>query len=133
MLTLGYTRAETNTGIIAACLPCIKPMFKRILDSSLRYGSSRKNDAYHLRTYGHGSNPKGSKYMHSQTRTEVDARRVVAPDSLADNISEESILSQKPNGITKTTIVTVDRSVEERGEVSGWQKDEPERVVEDRL
>ncbi|KAI0377228.1 hypothetical protein F5Y04DRAFT_190433 [Hypomontagnella monticulosa] len=127
-----WISAETNTGIVAACLPCIKPMFKSIFDSTLRYGSSRKNEAYNLRAYGHGSNPKGSNYMRSQTRTEVDARRVV-PNSLDDNISEESILSQKPHGITKTTVVRVDRSVEERGEVSGWQKDYPERVVEDRL
>ncbi|KAI1136431.1 hypothetical protein F5Y05DRAFT_108158 [Hypoxylon sp. FL0543] len=128
-----WIAAETNTGIIAACLPCIKPMFKSIFDSSLRYGSSHKKDTYNLRTYGQGTGPKGSKYLHSQTRTEIGAQREAVPNSLVDNLSEESILTQKPNGITKTTVVTVDRSVEEQGEFSGWQKDYPERVVEDRL
>ncbi|KAI2780124.1 hypothetical protein F4815DRAFT_471263 [Daldinia loculata] len=128
-----WIAVETNTGIIAACLPCIKPMFKTIFDSSLRYGSSRKRDTYNLHNYAHGTGTKGSKYLHSQTRTEIDARRVAVPNSLADNISEESILTQKPNGITKTTVVTIDRSVEESGETSGWHKDYPERVVEDRL
>lgn len=108
-------------------------MFKTIFDSSLRYGSSRKRDTYNLHNYAHGTGTKGSKYLHSQTRTEIDARRVAVPNSLADNISEESILTQKPNGITKTTVVTIDRSVEESGETSGWHKDYPERVVEDRL
>nr|ALM31974.1 decarboxylase_GME4319 [Daldinia eschscholzii IFB-TL01] len=128
-----WIAAETNTGIIAACLPCIKPMFKTIFDSTLRYGSSRKKDAYDLRDYAHGTNHKGSKYLHSQTRTEVDARRGAVPNSLADNISEESILTQKGNGITKTTVVTIDRGVDDRGESSGWNKDYPERVVEDVL
>ncbi|KAI8960345.1 hypothetical protein F5Y11DRAFT_330303 [Daldinia sp. FL1419] len=128
-----WISAETNTGIIAACLPCVKPMFKTIFDSSLRYGSSRKKDSYHLRDYGQGTGPKGSKYLHSQTRTEVEARRVPVPNSSADNISEESILTQKADEITKTTVITIDRSVDEHGETSGWQKDYPERVVEDRL
>ncbi|KAF3059616.1 hypothetical protein GL218_04836 [Daldinia childiae] len=124
---------ETNTGIIAACLPCIKPMFKTIFESSLRYRSSRKKDEYNLHDYAHSTGPKGSKYLHTQTRTEIDARRVAVPNGLADNISEESILTQKTSGITKTTIVTIDRDIEENGEASGWHKDYPERVVEDRL
>ncbi|KAI1808721.1 hypothetical protein F4811DRAFT_500483 [Daldinia bambusicola] len=128
-----WIATETNTGIIAACLPCIKPMFKTIFDSSLRYGSSRKKDTYNLRDYAQGTGGRGSKFLHSQTRTEVDARRGAVPNTLADNISEESILTQKANGITKTTVVTIDRSVEDRVESSGWNKDYPERVVEDRL
>ncbi|KAI5863698.1 hypothetical protein GGS23DRAFT_565004 [Durotheca rogersii] len=134
-----WIAAETNTGIIAASLPCLKPMFKNLLKSSLRYGSSQRKDTYHLRSYGHGTGPKGSKgskYLHSQTKTEVGTRKGSVPNNLADNISEESILSQKPNGITKTTIVTIDRCAEDRAESSGWQKQKdyyPERVVEDRL
>ncbi|KAI1468298.1 uncharacterized protein F4812DRAFT_458730 [Daldinia caldariorum] len=128
-----WVSTETNTGIIAACLPCIKPMFKSIFDSTIRYGSSHKMDGYNLRDYGHGTGAKGSRFLQSQTRTEVDARRGAVPNSLADNRSEESILTQKPTGITKTTVVTVDRSVDDRGESSGWNKDYPERVVEDRL
>ncbi|XXH01288.1 hypothetical protein Hte_007644 [Hypoxylon texense] len=134
-----WIAAETNTGIIAACLPCIKPMFKRMLDSSLRYGSSRKKESYHLHSYGQGTGHRGSKYNHSQTRPEKSARSGVVAASLEDNISEESILTQKNSGITKTTMITIDRAVDDRasgsasGEAIGWQKDYPERVVEDRL
>ncbi|KAL7619805.1 hypothetical protein AAE478_010350 [Parahypoxylon ruwenzoriense] len=128
-----WISAETNTGIIAACLPCIKPMFRSIFDSTFRYGSSRQNEAYNLHTYGHGTDSKGSKYLRSQTRTEIGARSEATPNSLADNISEERMLEQKPNGITKTTHVMVDRGADDRGEGSGWQKEYPERVVEDRL
>ncbi|KAI1654375.1 hypothetical protein F4813DRAFT_371585 [Daldinia decipiens] len=124
---------ETNTGIIAASLPCIKPMFKTMLHSSLRYGSYRKKDAYNLHGYAHGTGPKESNHSHSQTRTEVDAQRVAIPKSLATNICEESILTQKTNEITKPTAVTIDRSGEESGEISGWHEDYPERAVEDRL
>lgn len=112
-------------------------MFKKMLDSSLRYGSSRKKEAYHLQSYGHGTGHRESKYNHSQTRPEIGARRGVVANSLEDNISEESILTQKNGGITKTTMITIDRAVDDRGspsgDAAGWQRDYPERVVEDRL
>lgn len=132
-----WIATETNTGIIAACLPCIKPMFKRMLDSSLRYGSSHKKDAYHLRSYGHGTGPRGSRYNNSQSKPDLEPRSRPIPNHLDDNISEESILTQKNGGITKTTMITIDSGVDDRGsasgDVAGWQKDYPERVVEDRL
>ncbi|KAI1763533.1 hypothetical protein GGR53DRAFT_531481 [Hypoxylon sp. FL1150] len=136
-----WIATETNTGIIAACLPCIKPMFKRMLDSSLRYESSNKKDAYHLRSYGHGhghgTGPRGSMFSHSQNRPNTEPRSRPLPNNLDDNISEESILTQKHGGITKTTKITIDTGVDDRGSASGdavgWQKDYPERVVEDRL
>ncbi|KAI1385399.1 uncharacterized protein F4822DRAFT_432250 [Hypoxylon trugodes] len=131
-----WIATETNVGIISGSLPCVKPMFKKVFDSSLRYGSSRKKDEYDLRAYGRGTNPKGSRYIQSQTGNGI-VRSGAVPNSLADNISEESILTQKPNEITKTTVITIDRGVDDRGEasgeVAGWQKDYPERVVEDRL
>ncbi|KAK4156771.1 decarboxylase [Chaetomidium leptoderma] len=111
-LTIWYS-VECNVGILAGCLPCLKPLFKRILVSSLGYGSSNKKDTgsgYKLRSHSHASTPKGSKYIRSRSPLPAKVRNPVkASTMIGDNISEESILSQsQPQGITKTTVVTVD-------------------------
>ncbi|KAI1771496.1 hypothetical protein F4818DRAFT_454617 [Hypoxylon cercidicola] len=127
---------ETNTGIVAASLPCIKPMFKRILDSWFRCGSSHKKDTYNLHSYGRSTGPKGSKHAQSQTRPEIGGRSGIGPNSWEDDISEEIILMPH-GGITKTTMITIDRGIDDQGLASGnttgWQRDYLERVVEDRL
>ncbi|KAI1846173.1 hypothetical protein JX265_010551 [Neoarthrinium moseri] len=134
-----WISTELNTGIVAACLPCLKPMFKRILDSSLRYTSSNKKDGYNLRTYGPGTGP-GSKYGRSITTTQIGTRHNRSGHDLDDNLSEESILSGRnlqPHAITKTTVVVVDRTdADERPTSSGWSKRldiTPEQKIEDRL
>lgn len=184
---------ETNTGIIAASLPCLKPIFKSMLRSTAGYyGSSGKNNGgrsgvtgatsgggssgYKLRTYT-GSNPhgRGSQFLRSATSSHATASVAhhgsafpssrTTIDPLADNSSEESILVNKVMGmsgineagsrhITKTTVVTVDRTDLDlemggggggngRGDGPGSNSDrmwaarvhdiEPERRVEDRL
>lgn len=103
---------ECNVGIVAACLPCLKPLFKHILDSSLRYGSSSKKDTYKLRSHDPSEGAGGSQYLRSRSPHRAKGGRSVAKaNPLDDNISEESILSQQePHAITKTTVVTIERA-----------------------
>lgn len=102
---------ECNVGIVAACLPCLKPLFKRILESSFGYGSSSKKDTYKLRSHSHGDGPRGSQYLRSRSPHRAKGRNAAKVNPLDDNISEESILSQQqPHAITKTTVVTIDRA-----------------------
>ncbi|KAH8666467.1 hypothetical protein BX600DRAFT_274213 [Xylariales sp. PMI_506] len=139
-----WIAAELNTGIIAACLPCLKPLFKAVLDSSARYGSSHKktDGGYQLRVYGPNSGPGSSKYGRSGTTTTHIGTRVTKTAHDLDNHSEESILSERelqPHAITKTTVVVVDRSEiedDQQTERSTWSKKldiAPEQKVEDRL
>ncbi|KAG7285380.1 hypothetical protein NEMBOFW57_010007 [Staphylotrichum longicolle] len=109
-LTIWYS-VECNVGIVAACLPCLKPLFKRILESSLGYGSSSKKDTYKLRSHSHGEGPTGSQYLRSRSPHRAKGRNAAKANPLDDNISEESILAlQQPHAITKTTVVTIDRA-----------------------
>lgn len=112
-LTIAATHSvECNIGIFAACLPCLKPLFKRILETSLGYGSSSKKDTYKLRSHSHGAGARGSQYLRSRSPHRTNKGRNPAKvNPLDDNISEESILSQQqPHAITKTTVVTIDRA-----------------------
>jgi hypothetical protein len=110
LIAITYS-VECNVGIVAACLPCLKPLFKRILESSLGYGSSGKKDTYKLRSHSHGEGSRGSQYLRSQSPHRAKGRNAVRVNPLDDNISEESILSlQQPHAITKTTVVTIDRA-----------------------
>ncbi|TLS31286.1 hypothetical protein PpBr36_02330 [Pyricularia pennisetigena] len=49
-ITIWFT-AEISVAIVAGSIPCLKPLFKRILDSTRRYGSGGK--------YGSGRTPPG--------------------------------------------------------------------------
>jgi len=120
-LTIWYS-VECNVGIVAACLPCLKPLFKRILDSSLRYGSSNKKDIYQLQSQSHRSAPRGSKHLRSRSPHQSKARNSVKISTIGGNISEESILSQQqPQAITKTTTVTINTAESDaRYGDSGW-------------
>ncbi|KAK4031677.1 hypothetical protein C8A01DRAFT_41873 [Parachaetomium inaequale] len=114
-LTIWYS-VECNVGIVAASLPCLKPLFKRILETSLGYGSSRKKDSYKLRDQSHGSARRGSKHLDSRSPRQAKARNLVNISTLGGNTSEESILSQQqPHAITKTTVVTIDRAKSDTG------------------
>ena len=110
-----HTSTECNTGIIAACLPCLKPLFRQILEKSSRaYGSSRSNNKtnnHSLHTFG-SHQVRGSKYQSSVTVSHITSKSAkVQPEGMGDNLSEESILSLQNNTITKTTVVKVDRSL----------------------
>jgi len=104
---------ECNTGIIAASLPCLKPLFRHILDKSLRSDSNSRgygkdNNTHSLRTFNKGTIP-GTQNHNSITSTYITSKRTTAlqPGDLEENSSEENILFQG-NAITKTTVVTVD-------------------------
>lgn len=111
MTPVRFTRAELNTGIMAACLPCLKPLFKRMLDSS-RYGSSQKQDAYNLRGYGPATG-RGTKFGVYVSAAKVGFRnKKQLGKHMSDNQSEESIISDaylKPLEITRTTEVSIER------------------------
>ena len=141
-MTHDLFRTECNTGIVAACLPCLKPLFSGILEkSSWAYGSSRSNNK---------SQNNNSHSLHAfgprQTHGSVYNNSVIASHSMkkaqlsgtGDNLSEESILPfQNNNAITKTTVVTVNSSgSKEDIETIPWSKKldiAPERMIEDRV
>ncbi|KAI0124083.1 hypothetical protein BJ170DRAFT_735810 [Xylariales sp. AK1849] len=135
-----WVATETNTGIIAACLPCLKPLFKRMLGSSVGYSSSSINGGYRLRTYSVGLGP-GSKFTRSKTITQIGSSR--KPRTVNDhghNRSQEIIVphgGSNSHAITKTTVVVVDRSGEMDGPGrctrSKMLDIDPERRVEDGL
>lgn len=120
-----------NTGIFAASIPGAKPLFKALIEKSYRSGSSRQEEKSDLTTYGQGSDPKGSNYLRSSVQTEIGARTASAPNTLADNISEEGTLTQSPNRITRSTMISVDRGEDDWTETSGWQKQYSEHAVDD--
>ena len=135
------TSIECNTGIIAACLPCLKPLFKRILEkTSWAYGSSRSNNKtnnYSLHNFP-SHQVRGSKYQSSVTASHITSKSAkVQFDGMGDNLSEESILPLQNNTITKTTVVIVDRSTSDgNSERVPWSKKfdiSPERKIEDRV
>ena len=141
-MTYDLFRAECNTGIIAACLPCLKPLFRRILEkSSWAYGSSRSNNKsknnnrHSLHTFG-PRQTHGSVYNNSVIASHNIKK--AQPSGTGDNLSEENILPfQNNNAITKTTVVIVDSSGS-KGDVETmpWSKKldiAPERMVEDRV
>jgi hypothetical protein len=130
-------RIECDTGIIAACLPCLKPLFKHILDKSKGYGSS-KSSGHFLHTLRPGNIP-GSKHRTSVTTGVAINKTMNSFRNLKDNESEENILPLHRNGITKTTVVTVDNPTstsEERPKRHDWSKGADvatERKIEDRV
>ncbi|KAI1097550.1 hypothetical protein F4804DRAFT_351522 [Jackrogersella minutella] len=130
-----WNTAELNTGIVAACTPCIKPMFKKVFDSALRYASPQKSKSYNLRSYSHVSSRSNGyrRSMWVQPQTGMDAtgsRNGRHGNSMGDDISLESLSTQPLNGIVKTTVVTVDSTSCEPGEVSGSQKNHPEEWMD---
>lgn len=135
-----WTVIECNTGIIAASLPCLKPIFRTILEkSSWAYGSNRSNNksknnnSHSLHNFG-PRQTRGSVYNNSVTASH-SMKKAQISSMIGENLSEESILPFQSNAITKTTVVTVDRSGSKgEGEAMPWSKDiAPERMIEDRV
>ncbi|KAK2623624.1 hypothetical protein QTJ16_006805 [Diplocarpon rosae] len=141
-----WVALEINVGIIAGCLPCLKPLFKKILTLTSFYSSSRSP---------RDGNRSGGKEMHSLhgfTRRRAHAsfhsgqqkmtrsKTTVSSRGLDDHISEEGVLPIQggPPGsgeyqITKTTVVTIDsvrsgvQDEREQGLHSGQETDWPIR------
>ncbi|KAK9775286.1 hypothetical protein SCAR479_07962 [Seiridium cardinale] len=116
---------ELNIGIIAACLPCLKPVFRHAFKgTSRRYNSKNQTNSYKLRTFGSGSGP-GPIYGRSFVTTQIEARNPSFIQGMGDE-SQENILigaNLAPDAITKTTVVIVDRSdLGDQPELSGWPR-----------
>ncbi|KAJ4999996.1 hypothetical protein K4K48_003257 [Colletotrichum sp. SAR 10_66] len=110
-----WTTVEICTAIIAASIPCLKPLFRAILaGSSAKYTSKYNNHDGYVRNNGTSrtgatGDPQGNIEMFSRSRRNTTAVRSGFNRSKMD--SEESIVgtqrSVPPDGITKTTHVSV--------------------------
>ncbi|KAI8298358.1 hypothetical protein K4K59_002868 [Colletotrichum sp. SAR11_240] len=110
-----WTTVEICTAIIAASIPCLKPLFRAILaGSSAKYTSQYNNHDGYVRNNGTNrtgatGDPQGNIEMFSRSRRNTTAVRSGFNRSKMD--SEESIVGRQesvpPDGITKTTHVSV--------------------------
>ncbi|KAK3938962.1 hypothetical protein QBC46DRAFT_155181 [Diplogelasinospora grovesii] len=110
-----WTTIEICTAMIAACFPCLKPLFKAILSgsSAAKYASkyphagyTRKNDSTNGTVRSRAAK-SGTYEMYGRSRTNT-AHAIGGLHTKMD--SEESILPQpsnSTNGITKTMQVSV--------------------------
>jgi hypothetical protein len=104
------TTVEICTAMIAACIPCLKPLFKSLLaGSSVKYAANTKNGYIRnndtSRTFhGRSTNDGFEMYNRSNTTSNVHGGYHGKMDS------EESILTpvdMKRDGITKTFQISV--------------------------
>ncbi|KAK8123351.1 hypothetical protein PG999_003269 [Apiospora kogelbergensis] len=119
-----WVSTECNTGIIAACLPCLKPLFKRILETTTqrsRGSSSNQTDrSYKMKSYGAG----GTNVAAGRGRTNSNKKRT------REDEDELALFRQRsPNAITKITTVTVDSSAHPQAEISWWSPTSPRMRV----
>ncbi|KAI1456264.1 hypothetical protein F4805DRAFT_476029 [Annulohypoxylon moriforme] len=130
-----WNPVELNTGIIAACVPCIKPMFEKLQENVARTISFSKADSYSLRPFSsYSSGRRASRYFQSQTRTEISARCRRNPDSWTRelDIEERGVEPMpNPNEITRTTIVRVDSTAKDRSRASSSRQNSVPQVVEE--
>lgn len=98
------TTVETTIGIIAACFPCLRPLFKAVLNGSFqsRVTQERSSQGGYLRS----TRSEGTFNRDFEMRRRDDLTR--------ENGSEETILSPtrdklSDGGIIKTTQVSIDR------------------------
>ncbi|OCK79704.1 hypothetical protein K432DRAFT_59635 [Lepidopterella palustris CBS 459.81] len=122
---------ESNIGIVAGNLPCMKPLFRRVLGSIYGGGSGNvSNNKYYGRGYAPGTGHSVNNYnslgsrkteegygagpdlngdeAHMMTRITVRAKSSASVDSVS-KMSDESItrLEGSKMGITKTTTTKV--------------------------
>ena len=139
------TTIEINVAIIAASFPCLKPLAKRLLDSTSptgRYGSS-KYRGYVRNDTGQTPKSHAATAPRSQTASEFEMYNTgakfttdVKTGTPSITGSEESILPQDPKsqpqrsdgGITKTSTVFVSFDKREARPGGGWEgEEEPAR------
>jgi len=139
---------ECNTGIIAACLPCLKPLFRHILETSRGYGSRGSRGGYWSRD-GYGRSKGNAHSLHtfrqgdlsgSKANTSVVTSKVLKSQNdgvldLEDDSIENILPFQSTGAIMKTTVVAVDSfsANSDRRSVSRGNDVAPERKVEDRV
>lgn len=108
-----WTTVETCVGIVAACFPCLRPIFKAALSSSFLSNPNNSRSEYsgqNPRT-GRNDNKEGFQMYGNFESGELTT---IELDINGGNGSEESILRQsvqkvaRESGIVKTTQVTID-------------------------
>jgi hypothetical protein len=113
------TTVEICTAIIAACIPCLKPLFKTLFDgtsAAQHYGSRYKGYIRNTdtnKTPNSGTGGAQFEMFDRSTNFTSDVKGGISTTG-----SEESILPQNPSrsdGITKTTAVFVSRDQDPRG------------------
>lgn len=97
------TTVETTVGIVAACFPCLRPLFLTVFKNYSRSGG----------TYENSSNAGYLRSTRNEGRSNRDFEMRRREDSRRENGSEESILPATrdkfhDSGIVKTTQVMVD-------------------------
>lgn len=125
-----WTVIESNTGIVAGNLPCMKPLFHRVLGSI--YGSGSRSQPSHVKYYGRGTDHSVNDYnslgsrkteegygpgpnfsgdeTHMMTRISAQQKSAVSlGNDNESNMSDESVsrLEGSTMGITKTTTTKV--------------------------
>ena len=116
--------AEFNTGIIAGSMPALKPLFKRILDSSYIKGRSQQ--------YGYGNNSSNAQVKHSSKGfTNIKVTERSRSDDLDDydgaNSQRDLVIDRhniamnviKKDVMTSVTSVPVPGEKRQRG--YGWE------------
>ncbi|KAF2197866.1 hypothetical protein GQ43DRAFT_494825 [Delitschia confertaspora ATCC 74209] len=125
-----WTVLECNVGIIGANLPCMKPLFRRVLGSTYGRGTSGKSK-YFDGPYGRGTGHTGKQYSNlssmkahesgypapfptsdeAHMMTNINAReRSLGQESTEEETWYEQPTTLKMGGITKTTEVDVIRA-----------------------
>jgi hypothetical protein len=66
-----WTVIESNIGIVAGNLPCLKPIFRTVLGSTYGHGSHKTQSKYGSRPYGPGTNHRSSKPYASLASTKT--------------------------------------------------------------
>ncbi|KAH7349086.1 hypothetical protein BKA66DRAFT_477026 [Pyrenochaeta sp. MPI-SDFR-AT-0127] len=112
-----WTVTESNIGIIAGNLPCMKPLFRSVLGS----------------TYGRGSrNRTTSKYLPGSYNPGTDHKSVRNYDSLGSSRTREEPL--RPYGVSEAHMMTTIRADKEKsGEVSGLRNEVSSKNSEESL
>ena len=116
-----WTTVETCVGIIAACFPCLKPLFKAVLSGSLLSKTGKSHTGYNRQDLKSDTNgqdqgvDKEEFEMYGKRGSTELGRRDLDMETSNNSGSEESILRQPPQmkgsgggGIVKTTQVRVD-------------------------
>lgn len=123
-----WTTTELNVGIIAGSVPCLKPLFKAIMERSGYVSNTKAQTKPNHRSYTLQSSGRNTKGISSQAdrgefpmqtfKTEVGVK-VKPRGEFPDDVSEESLLALE--GIVKTTQVSVSSDNHSRKSLVGGE------------
>jgi hypothetical protein len=77
-----WTVVECNVGLVAGSLPALRPMFKRILGTSLGYGNNKNSNTHGYQRHNSGTgqmNSRKSKPMGGTTSDETSSEHAFNP------------------------------------------------------